>query len=222
MFQDFEVLKQGAEARILRGRYLGLDCIVKQRFVKKYRHQDLDSRLNKDRLKAEARALIRCKALGVRTPTLYLVDQQSMAICMEFLEESKTVRDFITQNQNHDQLNVLACELGSILGRLHANNVIHGDLTTSNVLVEDGQDPRKLVLIDFGLGFNEGSAEDKAVDLYVLERAMLSTHPGSEAIFEVVLDSYAKTLKAESKNEKEVLRKYEEVRRRGRKRTMVG
>ena len=115
---------------------------------------------------------------------------------------------------------------------LHKNNIIHGDLTTSNLLVQDPStsDP-ELIVIDFGLGFAEGTPEDKGVDLYVLERAFLSTHPNTEPLVKIILDAYAKEFKGETlkgaydKKKKacdEILAKYEEIRMRGRKRTMVG
>ena len=73
---------------------------------------------------------------------------------------------------------------------MHKNNVIHGDLTTSNMLVEDDKFGYKICLIDFGLGFAEGTPEDKGVDLYVLERALLSTHPNTEFMFDAAINSY--------------------------------
>ena len=76
-------------------------------------------------------------------------------------------------------------------------------------------------MIDFGLGSLESAAEDKGVDLYVLERALLSTHPNTEQLFSAVLDSYRKAY-GNKAAVKEVLAKFEEVRMRGRKRTMVG
>jgi TP53 regulating kinase-like protein len=82
---DFELLRQGAEAKLHLGTFLGRKAIVKERFCKKYRHPDLDARLNKERLKAEARALIRCKSIGVKTPTLYLADTSGYLV-MEYLD----------------------------------------------------------------------------------------------------------------------------------------
>ena len=78
---------------------------------------------------------------------------------------------------------------------------------------------RDLVLIDFGLGYVESVAEDKGVDLYVLERALLSTHPNTEEFFKLLLDSYSEVCGSAAK---EVISKLDEIRLRGRKRTMVG
>ena len=76
-----------------------------------------------------------------------------------------------------------------------------------------------LVMIDFGLSFQEGSAEDKGVDLYVLERALLSTHPNTEWLFQEICDSYKKSSGSQAG---EIVKKFEDIRMRGRKRTMVG
>ena len=94
--------------------------------------------------------------------------------------------------------------------------MVHGDPTTSNLLLreKDGE----IVMIDFGLGSQNASIDDKAVDLYVLERAMLATHPNSEELISQILSSYEK----ESKKAKTILSKFESVRARGRKRMAFG
>jgi TP53 regulating kinase-like protein len=73
-------------------------------------------------------------------------------------------------------------------------------------------------MIDFGLSYISTLPEDKGVDLYVLERAFLSTHPNSESLvlllpfydllfkFDNVLKHYGKY----SKNSGAVLKKLEE------------
>ena len=93
--KDFELLKQGAEARLYLGQFLGRKVIVKERFSKKYRHPVLDEQLTKDRLRGEVRSLNRCKALGLRTPTIYLADIPSGQIVLEYCEGSVTARDYI-------------------------------------------------------------------------------------------------------------------------------
>jgi TP53 regulating kinase-like protein len=151
---------------------------------------------------------------------------------MEDVQNSKTVKDYITQISREAvnvavsevnllmKLNPIAEEIGKVLGKLHANNIIHGDLTSSNMLlVMDGKDTPTIVLIDFGLSHVESSVEDKAVDLYVLERALISTHANIDQLFTAILSAYIKENKKESQ---EVLKKLNEVRARGRKKTMVG
>jgi len=153
---------------------------------------------------------------------------------MEYLDSAKTCRDYInnlltnsTENVDETQTKLikLSMKIGQTLGLMHKNNVIHGDLTTSNMMVEKETESGdyKICLIDFGLGFAEGTPEDKGVDLYVLERALISTHPNTEFMFDAIISSYKKELKAERKKEcEEIIKKFEDIRMRGRKRTMVG
>ncbi|KAF9466776.1 hypothetical protein BDZ94DRAFT_1250756 [Collybia nuda] len=117
--------------------------------------------------------------------------------------------------------------IGNELAKMHVADVIHGDLTTSNMMLRhpnsytprDAGIPTQLVLIDFGLSYTSNLVEDKAVDLYVLERAFSSTHPDSEPLFASILAAYAKgTGKAWAAIEKRL----EDVRLRGRKRSMIG
>ena len=223
---NFELFRQGAEAKLYLGTYLGQRAIVKERFSKKYRLPELDVRLTRERLRAEARSLVKCKTLGIRTPTLYQVDQS--CIVMEYLE-FPTARDYIktvlnnAKFPNEEQkitLTNLAQKIGQVVGKLHKNNLIHGDMTTSNMLVDANQD-QQIYVIDFGLGDFSGTPEDKGVDLYVLERALISAHPNTEFMFDVILQSYGDELE-NNKMRQAVLKKYEDVRMRGRKRDMVG
>lgn len=107
-------------------------------------------------------------------------------------------------------------QIGEAIAKMHDGGLVHGDLTTSNMLLQEND--QKLVLIDFGLAFNSTNPEDKAVDLHVCERALLSAHSDREGLFKVVLESY----KEASKNHCPVFNRFAEVRMRGRKRTMVG
>lgn len=225
--EGFNLVNQGAEAKLYRGLYFGKKAIVKERFLKKYRHEHLDGLLTKERMKAEARAIVRCKSCGIRTPSLYLVDFNRRIIVMEYFEYSITAKDFIETISSTDILDEFSLNLGKTLGIMHQNNIIHGDLTSSNVLVVNKNNVNvftelkdvDLVLIDFGLAQVEQSAEDKGVDLYVLERALLSTHSVAEKMFIKILQGYQQSYK---KGSKEVVCKLDEVRLRGRKRTMVG
>jgi TP53 regulating kinase-like protein len=87
------------------------------------------------------------------------------------------------------------------------------------LLVKDGSDVPTVALIDFGLSHVDSSMEDKGVDLYVLERALISTHANIDQLFPTILSAYVEANKKESQD---VLKKLDEVRARGRKRTMVG
>ncbi|XP_006000538.3 EKC/KEOPS complex subunit TP53RK [Latimeria chalumnae] len=216
------LVKQGAEARIYRGEFLGKPAIVKERFPKSYRHPVLDEKLSHRRTAQEVRAVLRCRKAGIPAPVVYFVDYFSNCIFLEEIVGSTTVRDYIASIQQsgkvNDKLYTLAEKMGKILAEVHDEDVIHGDLTTSNMLLRSPADNHNLVLIDFGLSFISALPEDKGVDLYVLEKAFLSTHPNTEKVFETLLKSYT----ALSKKSGPVIKKLDEVRLRGRKRSMVG
>lgn len=225
--EEFKLVRQGAESKLLEGTYLNVPTLIKERFQKKYRHPELDNILTKERIKAESRAIIKCKTIGIRTPTLYLVDLKRRSIFMEYFQHSLTCKEFIFK-ANKDLIEKLSSTIGIVLGKMHLNNIVHGDLTTSNMLLSNKKgidvfykdfEDLELVLIDFGLSHTDSNAEDKAVDLYVLERAILSTHNTECNIFSLILNAYEIENK---KGYKEVFQKLEDVRSRGRKRTMVG
>ncbi|KAF7218849.1 EKC/KEOPS complex subunit TP53RK [Nothobranchius furzeri] len=220
-----DLVKQGAEGRVYRAQFLGKPTIVKERFRKRYRHPVLDEKLTHRRTVQEVRSILRCRRAGISAPVVYFVDYTSHCIFMEEIAGSSTVRDHIVSTQQANsckelELQQLAERIGRILAKMHDEDVIHGDLTTSNMLLRcSSQDTESdLVLIDFGLSYISSLPEDKGVDLYVLEKAFLSSHPNTNVLFEKLLQSYTKS----SKKSPAVIKKLDEVRLRGRKRSMVG
>lgn len=114
---------------------------------------------------------------------------------------------------------MLAQQVGAAIGKMHDADIVHGDLTTSNLMVQDKEDgTSQVVVIDFGLGMMKPTIEDKAVDLYVLERAFISTHPESEYVVAAVLESYRFSCRQGTT----ILVRLDQVRMRGRKRDMLG
>ena len=93
--QKKQLLSQGAEGRLFLTEIFGLRCVVKERFVKKYRVLALDEKLTKTRLLQEAKSMDRVRKLGVATPGLYLVDQVERKIYMEYLHDAITVKEFL-------------------------------------------------------------------------------------------------------------------------------
>lgn len=213
------LLSQGAEARVFQTEFGGRPAVRKERFRKMYRHADLDARLTARRLHGEARSMLKARKLGMRTPALYAVDEGDRSLVME-LVPGRSVKDILLELPTADaesagKLFELAGAVGKTIAKLHDGGLVHGDLTTSNMLVaEDGS----IVLIDFGLSGNSVLPEDKAVDLYVLERALLSLHSEHEGLMEGVLASYRQASRFWSP----VHNKLAQVRQRGRKRVMVG
>eukprot|EP00898_Chlorokybus_atmophyticus_P004898 jgi/Chlat1/5409/Chrsp35S05311 len=196
-----ELFSQGAEARLFKVLFLDRPTIAKQRFSKQYRHPVLDAKLTLRRLNAEARGLLKARKLGVLTPAVYFLDHEESCLYLQEIEGTP-VRDVLLKEGDLTEAvqQDIAGKVGRTVATLHDGGLIHGDLTTSNVLLRNGDGA--LVLIDFGLSYNSTLAEDKAVDLY----------------FDGILAAYKKS----SKNWSSVFNKFAEVRLRGRKRLMVG
>lgn len=217
-----ELFKQGAEGRLYKSTFDGKLCLIKERFVKSYRHLELDTSLTKSRIKAESKTVKRCEDAGILVPKIFKVDLNERKIYLEYFDKSLTAKQYIEDFANKEgeaNLEELATRIGEIIGKMHKVNIIHGDLTTSNILLNPKENEEyDLIMIDFGLSSYSTSTEDKAVDLYVLERALLSTHSSLPQLFEFILKSYKSTNDKSS----EIIAKFEDVRARGRKRTMVG
>ncbi|XP_074311040.1 uncharacterized protein LOC141646935 [Silene latifolia] len=213
------LLKQGAEARVFESAFVGRRCIIKERFSKKYRHPSLDLKLTLKCLNAEARCMTKARKLGVPTPVLFSVDHVLHTLTFEFIEGpmvKEVLLEFGATGIAEESLQDIATQIGDKIAKLHDGGLIHGDLTTSNMLIK--KDTNQLVLIDFGLSFTSTLPEDKAVDLYVLERALISMHSSCGNVMERVLAAYRKS----SKQWCSTLNKLAQVRQRGRKRTMIG
>jgi len=239
-----QLITQGAEGRLYRTTYLlpDLPCALKHRPPKPYRHPVLDARLTRQRILAEARILQRCRRNGVRVPAVYAVDESTGCMMMEWIEGQpvrarlvawlgqRTGADPAAVESDPELLGLLG-RVGSAVGEIHRLGIVHGDLTTSNMMLrpwaegvagghteERGLLDGEVVVIDFGLASQSVADEDRAVDLYVLERAFASTHPRAEHLFDEVLQAYKTTFKQGGP----VLKRLEDVRMRGRKRSMLG
>lgn len=231
---DWTLISQGAEARLWKipnyaapptkdgsPSSLPRTAIAKERFSKSYRHAVLDERLTRQRCRAEARLLEKCLKKGISVPAVLRVE--APILYLEYLEDHSTLREHLEEllKEDEDDGSVLewAETLGRVLAKLHGIGICHGDLTTSNMMVPSNKNnDKQLVLIDFGLAKNTESAEERAVDLYVLERALTSTHPKLPANF---LDSVLHVYK-QSGGDKATLSRLEQVRLRGRKRECFG
>lgn len=215
-----ELYKQGAESKIFSSIYSDRKCIIKERFSRQYRHKLLDQTIRKERTKAEAKAILKCKQGGIATPVIYSLDLKECKITMENID-GQTINDYLTKlnndNKHNDaKLTKILMGIGDIIGKMHSIGVFHGDLTTSNILRKEDD---TLVLIDFGLSHFNPSIEDKAVDLYVLEKAFMSTHSYFSYLFPVIFDGYKNVYNS---NIQAVINQYQNVRERGRKRLSFG
>ncbi|NPA86859.1 MAG: Kae1-associated serine/threonine protein kinase [Candidatus Diapherotrites archaeon] len=193
-----EVVKRGAEAII----YADGERIIKVRMKKGYRHPELDRRLRLSRTRREARLLKKVREMGVPAPKVMEVDEENFRIVMERIR-GPTLKSVLLKEKRSDLME----RLGELVATLHRNNVIHGDLTTSNVIVSGD-----LYLIDFGLGEVSHRVEDKAVDLVCFEKSYTATHPDFPEGWEAFIESYRRNYPGAEK----VLRQMEAVKRRAR------
>ncbi len=161
-----QLIRQGAEAKLFKTKHSGKDALLKQRIEKDYRCRELDDKLRKERTTLEGNLLVKARKFGVSTPKIYGVDREKSEILMEFIEGSR-IKDVL----NDKNLN-LCKEIGKAIALMHENGLVHGDLTTSNIMLQG----KELYFIDFGLGFHSRKLEDKAVDLLVFKKTFEATH----------------------------------------------
>lgn len=169
---------RGAESFIYRIRWGSRRALLKKRIPKAYRHPSLDKAIRRSRVLAEARMILAASLAGVPVPAVYYVDPDEALIVIEEVE-GMLLRDLIDKEGATPRVQNITSKLGYYVGILHNNNIVHGDLTTSNVIVEFNDEP---VIIDFGLSEKSMSEEDKAVDVHLFLRSLESTHPDHASI----------------------------------------
>jgi len=189
------IMARGAEGVLTRDRFLGLECVVKNRVRKGYRESELDAKLRTTRTRVEARLLHEAKRAGVRCPVVFSVSGSELIISFV---KGKPLRELLEEK--------LECaaylrESGEALARLHSAGIIHGDYTTANIIIS--QD--KVWVIDFGLGEFTNDLEEKAVDVLLMKRSL------SKEDYEHFLEGY----RAYADSEK-VLERLREIELRGR------
>lgn len=194
---DDTILGNGAEAILTRAG----DEVIKTRQRKAYRHPDLDRTLRKRRTRKEAKVLSQLKGWRVAGPDLIRADEKEGVIAMTRIEGDK-LRDVLEQDVS------LAAQVGILVARLHDHDLIHGDLTTSNMMLAP---QNQVSLIDFGLAYTSTRIEDKAVDLHLFKQALESKHHRiAEEAWQAFLDSY------HPQKRTQILERLEAVEKRGR------
>ncbi|MBI3253165.1 MAG: Kae1-associated serine/threonine protein kinase [Nitrosopumilales archaeon] len=161
-----KLIKKGAEGDLYLITWNKQKSILKIRKKKAYRNPLLDEKIRRQRTIREAQIIVEAKSFGIDIPLIYLVDIKNCSIVMQYIEGT-LVRDL------SDSKLVRCCnKIGRIVGTLHKNGIMHGDLTTSNFILSKN----KLVTIDFGLANKTCKPEDHAVDLRLLKEILGSAH----------------------------------------------
>ena len=175
-----EIISRGAEAVI----YKTGNKIIKERVRKGYRILKLDEDLRKKRTRLEVRIMNEAKRAGAEVPSCRELDENKIE--MDFIEGD--IIKNILDKKNSSRIGKL---IGAEIGKLHSSGIIHGDLTTSNMILSSDESKKRIFFIDFGLGFRSQRTEDKAIDLYVLKETITATHNSVEGLFwKAVEDGY--------------------------------
>ena len=192
MKKDF----RGAESKLFFKKWFTFPALHKVRFPKSYRIKELDFQFRKSRTIHEAKLLAKAKEVGVRTPIIYEIDITNTTLVLEYID-GEILKTLLTKISKKE-IQEICEQLGKDVGKLHNAGIIHGDLTTSNIIKSPKE--KQLTFIDFGLGYISNRLEDFGIDLFLLERAFRNTH---STIFvdawKIVIKGYKK-ISTHSKN----------------------
>lgn len=181
------LLKKGAEANILLENWHGLIVIKKVRYAKAYRFPLLDLKIRRSRTVREASIMHIAKSAGVPTPLIFMVDLGSTTIIMNYIE-GEIIREAL-QDYNSNERNELCWKIGQLIAKLHGEKIVHGDLTTSNMIIGKN---RRVYFIDFGLAELSDELEKRGVDFLLMKRAFYSTHYScANECFKTLTDGYS-------------------------------
>jgi Kae1-associated kinase Bud32 len=202
-----QIIYRGAESVLYLDNFEGQQVLVKERIKKKYRIARIDEKIRKTRTRGEVKLLTEARKVGVLTPKILFVDEANHKIIMEFIDGTRIKELLFTADKTTAER--ICFGIGKLVGKLHAAGIIHGDLTTSNMIIKDDQ----IYFIDFGLGEFSRRLEDQGVDLNLLYEALRSTH---FKILKLCWENIVKGYKEEYKNAEQALKKVEEIERRAR------
>ncbi|MDY9924087.1 bifunctional N(6)-L-threonylcarbamoyladenine synthase/serine/threonine protein kinase [Methanobacterium sp.] len=205
-----DLVAKGAEANIYQDQYLDEEVLVKKRLVKGYRIREIDEYLRKKRTKNEAKLMGEAKRCGVVTPLIFDVDLKESTLTMENINGKEVKEIFSGENIELSEIISISRSIGEGVARLHDCGIIHGDLTTSNLMLSENKE--SVVFIDFGLGKISHLVEDKGVDLLVFKKAINGIHHKiSQECFDSIIKGYEG-----ARDYKHIVAKIEEIEGRGR------
>lgn len=187
-----KLIKKGAEGDLYLTEWNKQKAILKTRKKKKYRNSQLDQRIRKQRTIRESEIISQVKSFGISTPLIYFVDTKNCSIFMQYINGT------LVHDLPKSKLILICKKIGQIVGIMHKNGVMHGDLTTSNFIVSHG----KVFVIDFGLSIRTKKPDDHAVDLRLFKEILNSAHaPLMEKAWRNLLVGYKATVGSSRFNE---------------------
>ena len=208
-----KLIHKGAEASLYFGSWFGKEVIFKKRIPKGYRIEQIDKIIRYNRTLNEAKALIKVKNYRVLVPSVYEIDIENSTIVMKYIKGEK-LKDILHSLTTSKKMQYLK-DIGNSIAYLHKNGHIHGDITTSNIILTPSQD---LFIIDFGLHNYSDSIEDKSTDLHLFKRVLISSHGSDFSIcFDAFLEGYREGYGIDEINEcKRILKNISIIETRGR------
>lgn len=183
-----EELTKGAEAIVSHGTFVELPIVIKHRVPKLYRHSKIDSMIRLYRIRAEAKIMTYAWKIGVNVPSLIGIDMQNYSLFIESIQ-GELLYDFLKITPMKELLLIFS-KLGNQIGILHSNDIIHGDLTVFNVILEAQKKP---CIIDFGLAKISAELEAKADDLLTFYSTLKAIHLEFQNLFDSFLQGYLNT-----------------------------
>ena len=187
-----KLIKKGAEGDLYLTEWNKQKAILKTRKKKKYRNSQLDQRIRKQRTIRESEIISQVKSFGISTPLIYFVDTKNCSIFMQYISGT------LVHDLPKSKLVLICKKIGQMVGIMHKNGVMHGDLTTSNFIVSHG----KVFVIDFGLSIRTKKPDDHAVDLRLFKEILNSAHaPLMEKAWRNLLVGYKATVGSSRFNE---------------------
>ena len=204
-----EPIAIGAESNISKVELWGNSYALKHRPIKPYLLPEIDLMLRTSRTNRECKSLTFARSLGVPTPAVHSVDLNDCTILMDLIE-GKQLKEMASTSSS-SQIKELCNQFGRLIAYLHLGGMVHGDPTTSNLVVTP---KNKIWMIDFGLAELNATTEMKGVDLHLIRRALETTHWNlQEEMLENTIEGYVTVLGGESD---QILARMEEIRERGR------
>lgn len=202
--KKMKIIQRGAEAIL----YLENGKLVKERIKKNYRISQIDIEKRKYPTRKEAKLLQEASKI-INVPKVFEMDDKNMKVVMEYIQGDR-LKDIFDDLKNRKEICI---KIGNAIAKLHDANIIHGDLTTSNMILKNNE----VYFIDFGLGYTSIKSEDKAVDIHLMHQAIDSKHyKNSDESFKYILQGYSI-----SKHSEEVLERLKKVESRGRYKTRL-
>lgn len=193
LIKEAKIISMGAEAIIAKAIFLDIDVVIKWRFPKPYIPEELDKEFRRIRTITEAKALLKAISTGVNVPLPLYVEPEEGFIIMTYID-GYVLRDIVNQIDREKLCNI--CKIiGIYVAKLHDNSVIHGDVTTSNIMIE--KESNDVYIIDFGLANFVKRIEDQAIDVHIFFRSIESVHSDVENIAKkCFIDGYSEIRKS--------------------------